>query len=193
MIAARWMPGAISFSNSSHLPPIPASMLINPVRFPLGRARFATKPAPTGSEMPTNTTGIAGASYWNAAVTGVDVATKTSGFGIMHAVRHQSTCIDEFARHKDGRQLMLGRELDDELLICLCERIDGDQERVDALLACAVERRHDVGGCPHVEQVGFDAHDRRRFLELFPNGARRRVAHVRDRANARETGNHLFD
>src|SRR5262245_60966034 len=78
----------------------------------------------------------------------------------MRAVRHQSTCIDEFARHKDGRQLMLGRELDDELLICLCERIDGDQERVDALLACAVERRHDVGGCPHVEQVGFDARDR---------------------------------
>jgi len=81
--------------------------------------------------------------------------------------------VDEFARHKDGRQPILGRELGDELLICLCERIYGDNERVDALLACVVDRRHDVGGRPHVEQLGFDARERCRFLELFPLGGLR--------------------
>src|SRR5271169_3131538 len=49
MIATRLTPGASSMSNSSHLPPSVASMLMKPVRFPPGRGRLATKPALTGS------------------------------------------------------------------------------------------------------------------------------------------------
>src|SRR6516225_9208611 len=46
--AARLTPGAISLSNSSHLPAIVGSSVVKPVALPPGRERLATKPLPTG-------------------------------------------------------------------------------------------------------------------------------------------------
>jgi hypothetical protein len=58
MIAARLSPGAISESNSSHLPPNVASKMAKPVMFPLGRLSRSTMPLATGSATPTKTIGI---------------------------------------------------------------------------------------------------------------------------------------
>ena len=55
--AARFSPGAICLSSSSHFPLMPNSNRVNPVALPPGRARLATKPAPTGSLTFTNTMG----------------------------------------------------------------------------------------------------------------------------------------
>jgi hypothetical protein len=49
MIAARLSRGAISESNSSHLPPSEASKLMKPVVFPPGRLTRSTMPLATGS------------------------------------------------------------------------------------------------------------------------------------------------
>src|SRR5215831_3757369 len=57
MNAARFTPGAISLSSSSHFVPMPYSYSIKPVAMPPGRARVSTKPAPTGSATLTNTIG----------------------------------------------------------------------------------------------------------------------------------------
>ena len=57
MTATRVTPGAISLSNSSHLPLRPYSNCIKPVALPPGRARLSTKPAPTGSGTCANTIG----------------------------------------------------------------------------------------------------------------------------------------
>src|SRR5215468_1540411 len=43
MIATRLSPGAISESNSSHLPPNESSKLAKPVTFPLGRSSRSTE------------------------------------------------------------------------------------------------------------------------------------------------------
>src|SRR5215467_12718055 len=74
MIAARLTRGAISLSNSSHLPAIAASPCMNPVMFPPGRGRPVTNPEPTGSETITNTMGMVLVSRCSAAVTGVVAA-----------------------------------------------------------------------------------------------------------------------
>ena len=79
MAATRLTPGAISVSNSSHLPAIVSSWLMKPVIFPPGRGRLATKPSPTGSERGANTIGIVRVSRCNAAVAGVPCARITSG------------------------------------------------------------------------------------------------------------------
>src|SRR5262245_48962945 len=47
--AARATLGATCLSRSSHFPLRPYSNIVNPVALPPGRARLATKPAPTGS------------------------------------------------------------------------------------------------------------------------------------------------
>src|SRR6516164_9626140 len=60
MTPMRASPGAISLSNSSHLPPIENSYALKPVRLPPGFATLATKPCATGSETCVNTTGGAG-------------------------------------------------------------------------------------------------------------------------------------
>jgi hypothetical protein len=46
--AARVVPGATCLSSFSHFPLRPYSKIVNPVALPPGRARLATKPAPTG-------------------------------------------------------------------------------------------------------------------------------------------------
>ena len=79
IIAARVRPGAISVSNSSHLLAIDASSELNPVMFPPGLCRLATKPEPTGSATAANTIGIVSVSRLRAAVTGVEFARITSG------------------------------------------------------------------------------------------------------------------
>ena len=56
-IAARATLGAICFSSPSHLPLMPYSTVIKPVTLPPGRAKLATKPAPTGSTTFANTIG----------------------------------------------------------------------------------------------------------------------------------------
>jgi hypothetical protein len=70
MIAARFRPGAISESSSSHLPPGEGSKRAKPVMFPPGRSSRATRPLATGS--PTIATiGIVRVSRWRATVAGV--------------------------------------------------------------------------------------------------------------------------
>ena len=58
MTAARLSLGAISESNSSHLPPSEASKSAKRVMFPLGRSSRSTMPLATGSLTFTNTIGI---------------------------------------------------------------------------------------------------------------------------------------
>jgi hypothetical protein len=55
--ATRVTRGSASLSNSSHFVPILYSSSMNPVVLPPGRAKLATKPAPTGSTTDVNTTG----------------------------------------------------------------------------------------------------------------------------------------
>ena len=87
MNPARARCGAISLSIDSHLPAMPASNSVRPVRLPPGRARFAMKPEPIGSLTKTNTIGIARVSRWNAAVIGVDCARITSGRALQGSSR----------------------------------------------------------------------------------------------------------
>jgi hypothetical protein len=79
MTAARAMPGAISLSSSSHLPVRDGSKLVKPVLLLPGRAMLVTKPLPTGSDTPTNTTGMVRVTFRSAAVAGVELPTRTSG------------------------------------------------------------------------------------------------------------------
>jgi hypothetical protein len=74
MIAARLSPGAISESNSSHLPPSDGSKLAKPVTFPLGRSSRATRPLATGSPTFIKTIGMVRVSRWTATVAGVPFA-----------------------------------------------------------------------------------------------------------------------
>ena len=55
--STRLSDGCISFSSSSHLPPIENSKLVKPVTLPPGRARFSTMPSLTGSGTMVNTIG----------------------------------------------------------------------------------------------------------------------------------------
>jgi hypothetical protein len=68
MIAARLSPGAISESNSSHLPPIEPSKLAKPVMFPPGWLSPGTMLLVTGSLTLPKTIGIVRVSRWRAAV-----------------------------------------------------------------------------------------------------------------------------
>jgi hypothetical protein len=79
MIAARLSRGAVSQSSSSHLPPIEASKLANPVMFPLGRSSRATMLLATGSLTPKKTIGIVRVSRWTAAVAAVPFVAMMSG------------------------------------------------------------------------------------------------------------------
>src|SRR5262249_10802544 len=57
--ATRLTCGATCLSSSSHLTLRPYSYAENPVVLPPGRAKLATRPAPTGSISPANTIGTA--------------------------------------------------------------------------------------------------------------------------------------
>jgi hypothetical protein len=71
MMAARLSPGAISESNSSHLPPSVASKLLKPVTFPLGRSSRSTMPLATASSPATKTIGIVRVSRCRATIAGL--------------------------------------------------------------------------------------------------------------------------
>ena len=71
--------GEIALSISIHLPPIEAAKLVKPVALPLGRARLAVNPLPTGSETSVNTIGIVRVSRARASAAKVGWATTTSG------------------------------------------------------------------------------------------------------------------
>src|SRR6266581_3148695 len=77
--ATRVSSGAMSLSNSTHLPVIEDSKLVNPVTLPPGRAKLATKPSPTGSDIDTNTIGMLRVCPSRVATTGLEWATITSG------------------------------------------------------------------------------------------------------------------
>src|SRR5262249_26734357 len=80
MTATRVTLGAISLSNSTHLPPIPGSKLENPVTLPPGLAKLSTKPSPTGSAHIANTIGTVWVCSNTAFVSGVSLTRITSGF-----------------------------------------------------------------------------------------------------------------
>ena len=85
--AARVMLGAICLSSSSHFPLMPYSNVVNPVALPPGRARLATKPAPTGSTTTTNTIGTVRVACSNGATVVVPLAaTRTSGASAANSV-----------------------------------------------------------------------------------------------------------
>ena len=69
MRAARATRGATSLSIASHFPVMLASYNKMPVKLPPGRAKLVTNPEPIGSEMPTNTIGMARVSRWSATAT----------------------------------------------------------------------------------------------------------------------------
>ncbi len=71
--------GAISLRVCSHFPPIEGSKFASPVMLPPGRARFATMPTPSGSEIPTKTTGIEFVASRTAFRTDVPKATMIAG------------------------------------------------------------------------------------------------------------------
>ena len=77
--ATRVIPGAISFNNSTHFTLKLYSNCIKPVALPPGRARLATKPAPTGSMTITNTIGTARVACSNGPTDEVPWARMTSG------------------------------------------------------------------------------------------------------------------
>jgi hypothetical protein len=79
MIAARFSPGAISESSSSHLPPSEALRAAKPVAFPPGRLSRGTMRQTTGSFPTVKTIGIVRVSRWTATVAGVPSATMMSG------------------------------------------------------------------------------------------------------------------
>ena len=79
MTAARFTPGAICLSSSSHFPPMPYSKLVNPVTLPPGRARLLTKPAPTGSGTCANTIGTVRVACSNGVAAPLPAARMTSG------------------------------------------------------------------------------------------------------------------
>src|SRR6185503_2365274 len=69
--------GPISLSSSTHFALMPYSNDVKPVVLPPGRARLATKPAPTGSAMPTNTIGTVRLACCNVPTFGLPVARMT--------------------------------------------------------------------------------------------------------------------
>src|SRR5215813_4141567 len=71
--------GASSLSNSSHLPGIVDSILVNPVTLPPGRGKLATKPLRTGSVTTANTIGMVRVCRSRAAVVGVLCERMRSG------------------------------------------------------------------------------------------------------------------
>jgi hypothetical protein len=72
--AIRLTAGAISLSTSTHLLPMLNWKLVKPVSLPPGRARFGTKPLPTGSVTYTNTIGGVRFKGRSPATTGVATA-----------------------------------------------------------------------------------------------------------------------
>ena len=84
--ATRVRRGATCLSSSSHLALRPYSNPANPVVLPPGRAKLATKPAPTGSITPANTIGTARVACCNAATVGKVVAKRTSGVSATNSV-----------------------------------------------------------------------------------------------------------
>src|SRR5262249_14341456 len=79
MIAAAVIPGAISLSSCSHLPPKSKSDWVKPVILPPGRATLATKPAATGSGTCANTIGTVRLACCTGPVFESPVVTTTSG------------------------------------------------------------------------------------------------------------------
>jgi hypothetical protein len=79
MKATRDTRGATSRKSWSHLPLNEPSMSMKPVMLPLGLAKLATKPLPTGSDTTANTIGIMRVCCWRAAVAGVLTESSTSG------------------------------------------------------------------------------------------------------------------
>jgi hypothetical protein len=90
MNAARFKPGAISESSSSHLPPSEASLLAKPVAFPLGRSSRATMLLTTGSATFAKTIGIVRVSRWTAAVARVAAVSMMSGLQADQLCRERS-------------------------------------------------------------------------------------------------------
>ena len=71
--------GAASLSNSSHLPAIEGSVVLNPVVLPSGRAMFRTKPVTTGSPPAVKTIGMVCVCCCTALVAAAGLVTITSG------------------------------------------------------------------------------------------------------------------
>jgi hypothetical protein len=65
------MPGATSFSISSHFPAKECSKIVKPVMLPPGRARLCTSPARTGSPTRTMTIGMVDVAALAARLAGV--------------------------------------------------------------------------------------------------------------------------
>src|SRR5262249_8866281 len=73
-------PGINSRESSSRLPAISAAWFDDPVTFPPGRARLATKPVPTGSPADANTIGMTDVACFAARTDAVPQVTMTSTF-----------------------------------------------------------------------------------------------------------------
>src|SRR5262245_19138159 len=77
--AIRVTVGAISLISSTHFPANPYSGLVKPVALPPGRAKLATKPAPTGSTTCAKTIGTVRVACSKGVAAGMPLAKTTSG------------------------------------------------------------------------------------------------------------------
>src|SRR5436309_1098764 len=84
--AARFIPGAISLSSSSHFPLKLYSNCRKPVALPPGRDRLLTKPEPTGSGTIANTIGTVRVAWSMAPTDALPVAKMRSGASAANSV-----------------------------------------------------------------------------------------------------------
>ena len=86
--ATRVTLGAMSLSSSNHFAPIPYSAEVKPVALPPGRAKLATKPAPTGSGVCVNTIGTERVTCSNGPAADPPEARMTSGSNATNSIAY---------------------------------------------------------------------------------------------------------
>ena len=137
------MPGAISFSNSTHFALNPYSREMNPVALPPGRARLSTKPAPTGSARAVNTIGTVRVACSNAATAGLPLERMTSDASATNSAAYSRTS-SALPRGPAGIDLRVAADAPTQFLQPL-------QERCDAGLSLRIVRglAHEHADAPH--------------------------------------------
>ena len=98
--------------------------------------------------------------------------------GVVHSVDDQAP--DELHGCIDRRQPMLGGQVNDELLVRLCDSVKPHDERVGTLPDCGIERRPQILGRSHVEKLRLETQGSSRPLDVIPLSRNRRVTHVEE-------------
>src|SRR3954471_8493495 len=119
----------------------------------------------------------------------VDVARRAVvEVGIKHAVGKQPARLYEVTRGVDRRRAVLGCEVDEQRLVCLRERLDAEDEAIDARFYCRVERGGELIRLAHVDHVRLEVERRCGAFEHLPTGERRRIVGIHDAADPLHAG-----